>query len=119
MKIFVLEDSFERIQLFRRKLADHQVTYCDDVEAAKDILKEEAFSILFLDHDLDDQIFVKSCEPNTGYQLAKWLKESGLTFAQIFIHSMNPVGAKNIEREVKGLAPEVYAIPFPALIRVI
>lgn len=119
MKIFVLEDSLERIELFRQRLHNHQVTYCDDVEVAKDILKKGSFSILFLDHDLDNRIFVKSNEPNTGYQLAKWLKETGLTFDQIFIHSMNPIGVKNIEREVEGLAPEIYTIPFPALIRAI
>ncbi len=117
MKIFILEDDLNRIEQFRRKLINHTVSYCDNVETAKAILEKDKYDVIFFDHDLDHQIMVDSDNPNTGYQLAKWVKEKGMTFDQIIIHSCNPIGAANIEREVKGLAPDIIRLPFPILIK--
>lgn len=114
-KVFVLEDSMVRIEIFRNYLKNHQVTYCDNVETAKSVLEKEDFDIIFFDHDLDDRVFVKSSEPNTGYQLAKWLKKNNKRFQQIIIHSMNPVGSYNIYEEVRALSPFVRIIPFMIL----
>lgn len=116
MKIFVLEDSLERIELFRIALSDHQVTYCDDVKMSKYLLLKDKFDIIFFDHDLGGKQYVDSKEENTGYQLAKFCKEKNIHFDQICIHSHNPQGSINIENEVENLSPDVKRIPFGSLI---
>jgi CheY-like chemotaxis protein len=105
MKIFVLEDNDERIQFFKEKLGDiHTLTFSKKVPEAIEIIKNDEFTTFFLDHDLDDRTYVNSDEPNTGFQLCKWLKENPeyLPF-QIFIHSMNSVGAQRMYDELKDL----------------
>ena len=116
MKVFVLEDDIDRIMRFRQKLHKHQVTYCDWVEEAKKLLKDGAYDVIFLDHDLGGEIMVDSNDPNTGYQLAKWIKEQGLTFDQIIIHTCNPIGGDNIQKEVQGCSKNITRMPFPLLI---
>lgn len=118
MKIFILEDNIGRIKLFQCKLANQSVTFCDNVETAKQILLKESFDIIFFDHDLDDRIMVNSNEANTGYQLAKWIaNETALKFAQVIIHSMNPIGAERIRREALNFSDNVEKIIFPLLIK--
>lgn len=121
MNIFILEDSAERIWLFKNKLKDNNdLTFSDNVEASKTILSENKFDVLFFDHDLDGRVFVSSKDENTGYQLAKWIaNETSIKVPQVIIHSMNPVGAENIRKEAEKFADEVHKIPFPALLHVL
>lgn len=112
MKIFVLEDSLERIKLFRDALSSHQVTYCDDATLAKELLFKDKYDAIFFDHDLGGKVFVSSKKENTGYQVAKFCKKNNIRFEWIFIHSMNPIGAMNIETEVSGLSDNIIRKPF-------
>lgn len=111
MKILILEDSGGRIKTFEKHLGkDHDLYFFDNVIEAKEALQLLGpFDALFLDHDLDDKIFVNSNEENTGYQLAKWISENDdIKFDEIIIHSLNPVGAQNI----KAVLPEAKVVPF-------
>lgn len=113
MKILVLEDAPERIKTFKVKLKDHDVYFFDEVAdaiAAVEFIGD--FDMYFIDHDLDDQIFVDSDEPNTGYQFAKHLSKKELDEnIDIIVHSMNPPGAQNI----KSVLPQSKLIPFTSL----
>lgn len=52
-------------------------------------LKEEGpFDIIDLDHDLGEE--------KTGYDIAKYIVENNIPIKAFTIHSMNPVGVKNI-----------------------
>lgn len=64
--------------------------------------------LISFDHDLADEHYnpsnwnsYRSYVEKTGYDAAKWLVEycidENLDIPQILIHSMNPVGRKNIE----------------------
>ena len=109
MKVLILEDDHNRIQTFQKKLKDYDLYFYDSVEDAK-----EAFDMLgpweaiFIDHDLDDKVFVSSNEENTGYQFAKYIADKELPDT-IICHSMNPVGAQNI----KAAIPSCQIVPFP------
>lgn len=117
MKIFILEDDPARVAAFRVALAGTMLSTSDNVEESKLILEEvKDFDALFLDHDLGGEIYVDSQESNTGYQLAKWIAESGMHYPQIFIHSMNAVGASNMKIALADSADEVFQYPFPLLI---
>lgn len=113
MKILILEDSGPRIKLFKQHYGkDHDLYFFDKVIDAKDALELMGpFDILFLDHDLDDRVYVPSEEPNTGYQLAKWVAERNIKFNEIILHSLNPAGVQNM----KAVLPHAKIIPFTNL----
>ena len=77
MKILILEDSAIRIQIFKKILnKKHKLYFYDQVEEAKNAIDNLGpFDVIYLDHDLDQRIFVDSDENNTGFQLAKYIAE--------------------------------------------
>lgn len=118
MEIFILEDSAERIKFFKKTLeSKHNLTFSDNVEEAKKLLQVKKYDVIFFDHDLDNKVFVSSNDPNTGYQLAKWIEEKGMRFDQVVIHSLNPVGAERIKKRAENFSDNVEKIPFTVLIR--
>ena len=69
------------------------------------------FDVLYLDHDLDGQSFQKSGE-NTGFEVAEWLsKKPPFVFIppEIYIHSLNPEGVKNMKRVLPDAIEKPYA----------
>lgn len=113
MKILILEDSSERIKTFKKNLYQHDLFFYDNVEEAKEAVELLGpFDIYFLDHDLDDRVYVDSNEENTGYQFAKFLVEKNIK-AEFYVHSLNPVGADNICAVLK----ECIKIPFIGLFK--
>jgi DNA polymerase III delta subunit len=113
-KIFILEDNDERIKFFKWyfKNPEYQVFYAKEVNEAKALFTiNQPFEVMFLDHDLGDQVYVDSNEQNTGYQFAKFIIEKDLSKSFIIIHSLNPYGAENI----KSVLKEAMQIPFTVL----
>lgn len=112
MKVLVLEDSPARIEIFKKKLKDHDVYYFDNVKQATQAIELLGpFDYYFIDHDLDDKVYVDSEEENTGYQLAKYMAENNATYETVIIHSMNSVGSENIKNVLK----DAVIVPFPML----
>lgn len=106
MKILILEDNKYRIEHFKnmlnKKFIECEIVFTDNVKKAKKIFNDNQWDIIFLDHDLDDRVYVDSNEPNTGYQFAKFLnKNLSNTIPIIIIHTLNPVGARNMMNELK------------------
>ncbi|NCN42332.1 hypothetical protein GW916_13910 [bacterium] len=113
--IFVLEDDELRIEAFRgyfEKIGETQVLYAVSVDEAKDLLqRNREFRVLFLDHDLGGEVYVESTEPNTGYQVAKFIKENAIIYKTCIVHSMNVVGAENI----RSVLRDANLLPFAEL----
>jgi hypothetical protein len=65
----------------------------DNVKVAIDELHKTKYDMIFLDHDLDQRIYVDSKEENTGFQVAKELKHTLNATTLCVIHSLNPIGA--------------------------
>ena len=63
-------------------------TYKEAIEALKTCISHKSDITIDLDHDL-------GCK-KTGYDIAKWIVNSGYTNIKFHIHSANPVGKKNI-----------------------
>ena len=118
MKVFIFEDDQTRINGFLKYLKGHDVFSCDNIEVAKMMLKDNQYDVAFLDHDMDHKSYVPSSEPNTGYQLAKFIVGNNIKFHQVFVHSMNPAGADNIVSELNNslFIDEIHRVPFPSLI---
>jgi CheY-like chemotaxis protein len=96
MKILILEDNDARIALFQAYFdqLSHEVWYEKTTQGAIETLSENKdIDILFLDHDLGDEVFVNSNREDTGAGLCRWLVTSKYnTNISITIHSMNPGG---------------------------
>jgi len=97
MKILLLEDNPYRIEKFKELFKNQELFIFDDVQDAFLACKENEFPVMFLDHDLDQKIWVDSNEENTGYQFVKKIVEAGLQKESLcYIHSMNPIGANKM-----------------------
>ena len=118
LKIFILEDNPHRMVWFNNDLEKNirhvgrqfnkdghddvkiQIYHAEDVESAEKLWKkEQPFDAYFLDHDLGGEVMVDSSEDNTGYSFGLFLCDQGINGLneQIFVHSLNPVGAENIK----------------------
>lgn len=120
LNIFILEDNKERLNWFWeffKKAPDHIEVTCkweDNVEKAKATYEAHGpWDYVFLDHDLDQRVYVDSDEPNTGYQFAKWLVDQKMITPETFfyIHSMNTVGALKM-KEILMDSNTTLFIPF-------
>lgn len=117
--IVILEDDPNRISSFKKKIGDaSNLMIFTDVDPCVRYVKnnKDIIDMIFLDHDLGGEIYVDSNDHNTGYTMAKKIKEIyGDNYPQTIVHSMNPSGVKNILEVLK----KAEAIPFHLLIRTI
>lgn len=113
MNILIVDDSRERQEAFRKKLAwtKEQLFFASDYNQAIKVLQTIPVDILFLDHDLG--------QGKTGYDLAYWMEEQEYNGninlpSTIYIHSMNPFGARNIQAVFPQaiLCPGAWLKPF-------
>lgn len=109
MKIFILEDYSERVKVFFELFNSHSIVLSNNAFDAKEILIKNKFSLIFLDHDLDNRVYVNSEEENTGYQVAKLLNTTINSSTPVIVHSWNQTGAKNM---LKVLNEKAKHIPF-------
>lgn len=96
MKIFILEDDMERMVYFREWFEDFEIDHAEDAEPAIRMLGSTKYDAIFLDHDLGGKVYVDSGDPNTGFQVAKSIPKGPNADTPTIVHSMNPVGAKNM-----------------------
>lgn len=115
--IVILEDNQERMKSFKRKLIGRaNIIHFDNVKDFTSYIKEnkEKINMFFLDHDLGGQVYVPSKDENTGYQAALKIKETyGEEYPNTIVHSMNNIGADNIQ----AILERADKIPFPLLLQ--
>lgn len=99
--ILVLDDEQVRHNAFKAKFStDNFLKSVTTAKAAIEELQTRKWSIFFIDHDLGTKL--------SGYDVAKWIYNNKKHLPKtIIIHSMNPVGAKNII----GLLPQALYHP--------
>lgn len=119
-KVLILEDSPERIKVFSRKLIGHQVFITDQAKEAISLIKDHAFDIIYLDHDLDGMTFVDwNTYDNTGMKFVKYLEDiqsleyySYLKKIPIIIHSHNFEAANAMRMRLLGAGYYAFCTPF-------
>lgn len=108
MKIFILEDNIQRIDVLIANLSNHSLTITSNAPDAIDFLtKDSEYDFFLLDHDLGGEIFVDINEPNTGSTVAKFLGGKNIK-GKVIVHSWNTVGAQNMMAHL----PKSTHIPF-------
>ena len=111
LKVLVLEDNTERLKWFKDTFFNYELSIAMTAETAGYAIMKNEFDLIFIDHDLAD-------ETSTGLDFAKVLAEeieAGKVSnnLSIYIHSLNPVGARNI----KSVLEDATIIPFTELIK--
>lgn len=112
-KVFLLEDSQERISWFRKKLGNTLQTLVDRADDAIMMLSKHHYDTIFLDHDLGllELVGYNGIKPGpegTGLDVANHLASSKYLSELTVIHSWNPEGAKNM----KNVLPNAVVVPF-------
>ena len=115
--IVILEDDPNRIRQFKEKIgvASNLMIFTDVDPCIKYVKNnKDSIDMIFLDHDLGGEIYVDSSNHNTGYTMAKKIKEIyGDSYPRTIVHSLNPAGVKNI----MNILTDAEAIPFQTLIK--
>ena len=113
MKILIVEDSSERIAVFKRNLIGHNIhVACSAEQAYKIIEAEDRFDYIFLDHDLCGGTYEPS-DNNSGYGVAKYIASYPEKHPhRAIIHSLNPSGASNIHSALEEAGIICNKIPF-------
>lgn len=96
MRILVLEDDPARHKKIRRRLIGNVVVIVETAQEAIDLLRDEDWNLLSLDHDLGGEQMVESGE-GTGWEVAKWLENHPERKPKrILLHSYNTPGRENM-----------------------
>ena len=115
MKVFVLDDMEVRLEWFRTRLCHKYkaivVTAKTVSEAITCFEMHNDFDAIFLDHDLGERAFVDSSDPETGFQVAKYIRDNNINAKLIVVHSLNYGGAMNI----LSVLPSAKYIPYSLL----
>jgi len=98
-RVFVLDDTEERLRWFRQRLAS-PIAYREakTSEKALEILSAESFDLVFLDHDLswEDAGFPERQHGN-GKEIARYLARTKFA-GRVVIHSKNEDGVAAMRR---------------------
>jgi len=96
MKILILDDDIERWDVVTERLKDSvdEIKWVFTAGDCIDLLCNESWDVLFLDHDLGD-------DNETGYDVACWLEaRPSKQPKKIYIHSLNPMGASRMRQAI-------------------
>lgn len=96
MKIFILEDDSFRVNAFIEMFYSHDLTIIENAHDAIDILAENVFDYLFLDHDLGDG-------NGSGSVVSGFLKHNPDNLnnrSNIIIHSWNSPAAQAMKSDL-------------------
>ena len=108
MKILIVEDAQVRIDFFLKQLTTYEVDAVKRVDQALKLLKEKAYDLVMLDHDL--------IGARTGSHLTlEWQTNPKVLLTQnpmVIIHSMNIPGGKIMENHLRGIAKSIAVIPY-------
>ncbi len=113
-RILILDDDDTRHKQFAKKYIDEELIHVTVAAEAINYLEYGPdFDYVFLDHDLGGMQMVESGE-DTGYEVAEWLAnnpEYGPNIS-VILHSLNPIGRKNMCNVLKKANIKVIESPF-------
>ena len=118
-RILILEDDEMRVAWFRHKFTDYHKDITQDVLQAIQLLQENEYTLILLDHDLIDDHYYSYDETDerTGHTVAAWLAANAdcQRQATIIIHSLNFIGAERMLQTLIDSGRDAEHIPFPYL----
>jgi hypothetical protein len=112
MRIIFLDDNRLRYETVRANVP-FEIKWVETAPATiMELQKNRRVDYLFLDHDLDGQVFVESSVPNTGMDVVRWLERNpNRRINTIVIHSWNPSAALQMFSRLTNIGYNVIYAP--------
>ncbi len=118
--VFLLDDDKRRHRWFQKRFAGDELDIAETVEEAKELLKENAYDAIFLDHDLLPHHYESNDHDDfasTGYAVAEWLNENKdlQQAATIIVHTRNADAAILMVQKLRESGRSCEYVAFPML----
>lgn len=120
IRVMLLDDDERRHRWFRKRFAGDFVDVAVSVDEAKDLLEENAYDAIFLDHDLLPHHYESNDHDdfaNTGFAVAEYLREKKelQPGATIIVHTRNADAAIPMVQTLRETGRNVEYCAFPFL----
>lgn len=120
IKIFLLDDDVRRHRWFAKRFDGDDLDISETVDEAKEMLKENRYDAIFLDHDLLPEHYESNDHDDfarTGYAVALWLNENREInrAATVIVHTRNADAAVRMVEKLRETGRQVEYVPFPLL----
>lgn len=120
IQIFLLDDDRRRHRWFEKRFDGDDLDIAETVDEAKELLKENRYDAIFLDHDLLPEHYESNDHDDfarTGYAVAEWLNENrdNNRAATVIVHTRNADAAVRMVEKLRETGRQVEYVPFPLL----
>ena len=119
IRVFLLDDDRRRHRWFAERFKGDFIDMAHDVRQAQELLGENSYDAIFLDHDLHPEHYnsFDHDDERTGYAIASWLAANpNLQRAStILVHTRNADGAMRMVEEMRRSGRNAEYVPFPFL----
>jgi hypothetical protein len=119
IRVFVLEDDSRRHDWFAKRFKGDYLDIAVDVPKAQELLANNSYDAIFLDHDLHPEHYHSSTtdDERTGYAIASWLAAHPelQRASTILVHTRNADGAMRMVEELRRAGRPAEFVPFPML----
>lgn len=120
IQVFLLDDDVRRHRWFAKRFDGDDLDIAENVDEAKELLQENKYDAIFLDHDLLPEHYESNDHDDfarTGYAVAEWLNENKEInrAATIIVHTRNADGAIKMVEKLRETGRQVEYVPFPML----
>jgi hypothetical protein len=119
IRVFLLDDDIRRHQWFAQRFKGDFIDVAHSVEQARQLLSENSYDAIFLDHDLHPEHYNSSTndDERTGYAIASWLASNPQLqrASTILVHTRNADGAIRMVEAMRSAGRSAEYVPFPYL----
>lgn len=118
--VFLLDDDPRRHRWFTKRFDGDALDIAENVEEAKELLAENNYDAIFLDHDLLPHHYESNDHDDfatTGYAVAEWLHENKTLqrAATIIVHTRNADAAIKMVQKLRDSGRNCEYCAFPML----
>ena len=112
VRVFILEDSVNRVSQFRQLLVGCDVTVASSFDEAVARFRSP-YDLLCLDYDLGGAPAASPYDENTGCGFVLWMPDASVDLCpSALVHSHDPSGALEMGRELSAKGFNVKVQPF-------
>lgn len=115
MSTLFLDDSKERCKAIKSVIP--YITIVHTVEECIEKLKEEEWDLVFLDHDLGNEIYVDSKREDTGMEVVRWIIKNQPIIRHIIVHTLNTSAGIVMAKDLNKAKYEAVYLPYTQLIK--
>ena len=120
ISVFLLDDDRRRHRWFEKRFDGDALAIAETVAAAKELLEQESYDAIFLDHDLLPHHYESNHHgdvENTGFAIAEWLntRPELQRAATIIVHTRNADAAIPMVQKLREAGRSVEYCAFPML----